>query len=209
MLVNEIFYSINGEGKLQGKSAVFVRFSGCNLNCKYCDTKYAQTKEEGKEMSVDEIVEEIKKYNCPRVTLTGGEPLLQKDIYELVRILAYMQFTIDIETNGSILLQSLPLEAFYTMDIKCPCSGNEKYFEHRNLRRLTDRDEVKFVVCDEKDLEYSLKYLNDIDCTVIYSPVFGCDMKVIAEFVKNLRKDNIKISYQLHKLIWAPNKRGV
>lgn len=209
MLVNEIFYSINGEGKLQGKPAVFVRFAKCNLSCKYCDTVYAKVADDSKVMTIDEIIKEIEKYKCKNVTLTGGEPLLQTDIFKLVKALTKSNYTVDIETNGSILLHPLSNKAFYTMDIKCPCSGNEESFEVENLNRLTKKDEVKFVVSDEKDLEYSLKFIDDINCEIIYSPVFGSDMKIIAEFVKNLNKENVRISYQLHKLIWPINQRGV
>lgn len=208
MKVCEIFYSISGEGMFQGYPAAFIRFANCNLRCKYCDTKYFV---ENRELSIYEILKIVTEYNSKIVVITGGEPLLQdeRDLTDLMALLLHMGYTIDVETNGTKEIIKLPHQNLhYTVDIKCPCSGHEDSFNEANLKLLDDRDEVKFVVQDEVDFEFSKRYLDQIHCPVIYSPVFGkCDLPKLAEFCKSL--GNVKMQLQLHKIIYPNIARGV
>lgn len=213
MNVCEIFYSINGEGKFSGRPATFVRFSGCNLRCAYCDTKYAY--EQGKEMTVDEIVNTIEVTGSSNyVTLTGGEPLLQdkNDLISLIKTLLNKNYIVNVETNGSIpLLRINDENLVYTVDIKCPCSGVSKSFSEINLVYLRpSTDEVKFVVANKKDLDFVEKCLEYLLCDVIISPVWGeANLQELVEFIKKHGDKKIRLQVQLHKIIWDPLKRGV
>lgn len=213
--VIEIFDSIDGEGKRTGELATFIRLAGCNLNCSYCDTKYAQNFGEGTPMTIEEIINAIKYLGNKNVTLTGGEPL-RLGIVTLIQELSINNFEINIETNGSIPLYTIPRykNVFYTMDYKCPSSNMEDKMDLRNLEFLDEDDVLKFVVGDEQDLEkvyYILKKYN-IKAQVYLSPVFNKIQPVeIVKFMKN-NKDvfkNVRIQVQLHKIIWNPDERGV
>ncbi len=209
MKVNEIFYSIQGEGTYIGIPMVFVRFTGCNLRCTWCDTKYAW--EEGKEMSIDEIISEIKKYSTGWVCLTGGEPLLQEDIYKLIDRLLSMEYRILLETNGSINLENLPCEEnlIVDMDIKTPSSGMTKFMDLSNLEILGPKDTVKFVIVDEGDYEFFKEFIknNEIKGEIILQPEGNRNLKWLAEKVLEDQL-NVRVLPQLHKIIWG-DKRGV
>lgn len=212
--VNEIFESIEGEGVRTGYLTVFIRLNGCNLNCGYCDTKYAQ-KPQKPNMSLAEIVEKVKSYNIPRVTITGGEPLLHENIKYLVENLAFGGYQVNIETNGSVLLEDftkLP-NVFVTMDWKCPSSGMNSEMLACNLRSLGVEDVLKFVVGTQKDLEEFLKIYNETfecGCSYYISPVFEVmEPKTIVEFMKENTIAFAAVQVQLHKIIWDPNERGV
>ena len=207
MKVNEIFFSIEGEGKRSGKIAAFIRLTGCNLRCFYCDTRYAFN--EGKEMNIADIAEAVKPYN--NVTLTGGEPLIQ-NCHELIRLLA--KHEVNIETNGSIdLAEYLQYSnAFFTMDFKCLTSGMMSAMKEKNLELLRNRDVLKFVVGSKCDLETAETITLNISATphIYISPVFGeIEPLEVVEFMKERHLQNWHLQLQIHKIIWAPDERGV
>ena len=216
--VAEKFVSINGEGPRAGEIAVFLRFCGCNLNCSYCDTRWANTIDVKYEIaSAEEIVEYVKSTGVKNVTLTGGEPLLQADIARLIVLLGASGAEVEIETNGSVPLKdfvSLTPRPAITADYKLPSSGMEKYMLTENFSYLTLRDAVKFVVGDRYDLaraeEVINKYRLTTGCRVYFSPVFGkIKPEEIAEFMKERKLNGVRLQLQLHKIIWEPDMRGV
>jgi 7-carboxy-7-deazaguanine synthase len=214
--VVEKFISINGEGLRAGELAVFIRFCGCNMNCSYCDTKWANEDFHGEEMSALEIVEYIKTTGIKNITLTGGEPLLADGIGELLQLLsAEKELSTEIETNGSVDFRELKTErVILTTDVKCPSSGMSHKNNFENLSVVDFSDCVKFVVSDKNDLEYALKIITEHKLTektnVFLSPVFGkISPEEIVQFMKNNKMNNVKLNIQLHKIIWDPAKRGV
>lgn len=207
MKVNEIFFSIEGEGKHSGELAAFIRLTGCNLRCFYCDTRYAFI--DGDEMSAAEIAEAVKDYR--NVTLTGGEPLIQ-NCHELLKLLGGHE--VNIETNGSIDVSEYLNYAnvFFTMDFKCLSSGMMAAMSDRNLTLLRDRDVLKFVVGDKNDLAMAETVTANIPTSpLIYiSPVFGrIEPREIVEFMQARRLQHWRLQLQLHKIIWSPEERGV
>ncbi len=209
MMVSEIFFSLQGEGVLMGTPTTFVRFVGCNLECSWCDTKYAR--EGGSEMSIDQIFDQVEEMGTPFVCLTGGEPLLQKDIYKLIDTLLDNTYNVTIETNGSIPLERIPNseDVLISMDVKCPSSGMSDQIEYDNLEFLAPRDQLKFIIADRVDYLFALKVMreHEINAPIIMTPVGGTDLKELAEWV--LRdKIFVRVLPQLHKLIWG-EKRGV
>ena len=216
--VAEKFISINGEGPRAGELAVFLRFCGCNLNCGYCDTRWANTDDVKYELaSVEDLVEYVKSTGVKNVTLTGGEPLLQADIACLIELLGASGAEVEIETNGSVPLKdilSISPRPAVTADYKLPSSGMAKYMLTENFSYLTLRDAVKFVVGDMRDLaraEEIIKVYGLTDrCRVYFSPVFGkINPEEIAEFMKERKLNGVRLQLQLHKIIWKPDKRGV
>ncbi len=216
--VAETFVSINGEGPRAGELAVFLRFCGCNLNCSYCDTRWANTADVKYRLaSAEELVEYVKSTGVKNVTLTGGEPLLQTDIARLIAQLGTSGAEVEIETNGSVPLKdivSLSPRPAITSDYKLPSSGMEKYMLTENFSYLTFRDTIKFVVGDTRDLARAEEIINDYGltdrCRVYFSPVFGKIRPAeIAEFMKKRKLNGVRLQLQLHKIIWEPDKRGV
>lgn len=214
--VVEIFDSIDGEGKRTGELTTFIRLAGCNLNCSYCDTKYAQKFDEGTEMTISQIIDKVDSFHNKNVTLTGGEPIARLWIEELIMRLSMYGFNINIETNGSAILYQIPRfkNVFYTMDYKCPSSNMEEKMDLDNLEFLDKDDVLKFVVGSIEDLEkcrYILS-MHNIKAQIYLSPVFKkIEPKEIVEFMKQ-NKDifkNAKVQVQLHKIIWNPDERGV
>lgn len=217
--VVEKFTSINGEGPLAGQLVVFIRFAGCNLNCNYCDTKWANKDNVCYDfMTPIDIYKYIKSTEIRNVTLTGGEPLLQEGIIELLELLSKdMSLHVEIETNGSIPLSEfdhLENPPSFTMDYKLPCSNMENKMDLNNFDHLNPRDTVKFVCGTMEDVQRS-KFIIDkyelSDRTNVYiSPVFGqIDLEKIVEFMVYNKMNGINLQIQLHKIIWDPNKRGV
>ncbi len=208
--VNEIFYSIQGESSFAGIPFVFVRLTGCNLRCSYCDTKYAY--EEGTEMSVEQILEETKKYNCSNVEITGGEPLLQEETPLLVNSLIDGDFTVLVETNGTKDISIIPDKAVRIMDIKCPSSGESDKFDWENLERLNPKDEIKFVIAEKLDYDWAREIITDRKLSekvkVLLSPVKEkMNPDILAEWV--LKDElNVRLQLQLQKIIWPFAKRG-
>lgn len=207
MKVNEIFFSVEGEGKRAGELAAFVRLTGCNLRCSYCDTKYAFRG--GCDMTNVEIADAVKNYR--NVTLTGGEPLLQ-DCHNLLTLLRNHET--NIETNGSIMLAeylNYP-NVFFTMDFKCYSSEMTDAMKYDNLKLLRGYDVLKFVVGDEKDLEQSQEICKEFKPRALkyISPVFGAiGSAQVVEFMKRRHIEDWRLQTQLHKIIWSPEKRGV
>lgn len=217
--VAEIFVSINGEGTRAGQLAVFVRFQGCNLCCSYCDTQWAnQPDTPCRTMTAAEIKAEIYKTGVRNVTLTGGEPLKQEHILELLELLAQdNQLHVEIETNGSVLLApflNMENRPSMTMDYKLPSSGMETFMCLDNLALLQKQDTVKFVSGSIADLERARAVIDEYDltqrCAVYLSPVFGqLEPETMVEFLKQHRMNGVTLQLQLHKIIWDPNARGV
>ena len=219
MRVAEKFISINGEGVRAGELAVFVRFQGCNLACHYCDTKWALAKDcPCEEMSPEQIHAYIKGTGITNVTLTGGEPLLHKDMDRLLAILlADEDLRVEIETNGAVDLRKFcacPGRPVFTMDYKLPSSGYEKSMVLSNFELLSPDDTVKFVSGSTEDLERAYQIIQEYDllhkCHVYFSPVFSDIEPVeIVNFMMDHKLNEARLQIQMHKVIWDPDKRGV
>jgi len=207
MKITEIFNSIQGEGKQMGLPTIFVRTGGCNLKCDWCDTKYAW--EGGKEMSVKKIRKAVQDFCASRVCLTGGEPLIQDEIYELIDVLKE-GYDITVETNGSLDISRLTeMDLMISMDYKTPSSSMSEKMMDNNLDLLRKRDQLKFVIADKDDYEYTKDIINDhdIESDIILQPKGGKKLERIVEWVLD---DNLEVRVlpQLHKIIWG-DKKGV
>ncbi len=218
MKVVEKFVSINGEGTRAGELAVFVRFKGCNLRCTYCDTKWAYEADcPFEEMSPEDIHDYIKSTGVRNVTLTGGEPLLQKDIDKLLELLIKDDFLrVEIETNGAVDLSRFcdNNRPVFTMDYKLPSSGCEESIILENFGLLGADDTVKFVSGSVEDLEKAKELIDRYDlldkCHVYFSPVFGSIEPVeIVNFMIANKMNEARVQIQMHKVIWDPDKKGV
>jgi len=199
MKIAEIFQSLQGEGKNQGKPCLFIRLAGCNLHCRWCDTAYAQTG--GIEMSIDTVLEHVWRLNPSYVCITGGEPLLQlEELEQLAAALHQRETAIDIETNGTINFTRLQPYASICMDVKCPSSGEQS--DLQLLDALRPQDTVKFVVQDEKDCRYALDIIttHKMPGEICFSPVSGSDYAPLVQFILD---NNLPVRFQvqLHKLI--------
>jgi len=212
LTVNEIFHSIQGESTRAGERCVFVRLTACDLRCSWCDTPYAF--DEGRKMSVDEVLAVVTQYDCPVVELTGGEPLLQKDAYDLMERLLAGGRTVMIETGGHISLERVPRPVVKVMDVKCPGSGESHRMDWDNIDRLAPHDEVKFVLKDRADYEYARDVLRGHALStrvaaVHFSPVHGVlAARDLAAWVLEDRLP-VRVQLQVHKYIWEPQTRGV
>lgn len=218
MVVTEIFRSIQGESTYAGRPCIFVRLTGCNLRCVWCDTAYAFYG--GTRLGVEEVLAKVREFSgtdgrrIPLVELTGGEPLLQPDVYELVEKLLAENYTVLIETSGERTLGRLPPAVVRIVDVKCPGSGEAGTFNLENLKALDRKDEIKFVIADERDYDWARDFLarhrlTDIVDTVIFSPVFGAlAPRSLAEWILRDRLP-VRLGLQLHKFIWDPETRGV
>ena len=210
--VNEIFKSIQGEGSFVGKLCSFVRLTGCNLRCSYCDTKYAYKK--GDDLSIEEITQRVKTLGQNLVEITGGEPLLQKETFELIDTLIKRKYIVLIETNGTISIKNINQHAIIILDLKCPGSKMSANMLWENIEYLRKKDEVKFVIGNRKDYDWAktivAKYnLSQRVNSVHFSPVY--DKLVPKELVEWICSDNldVRVQIQIHKYIWTPNTRGV
>jgi 7-carboxy-7-deazaguanine synthase len=208
LLVNEIFYSIQGESTHAGRPCVFVRLTGCNLRCSYCDTQYAY--EDGREMKTEEIIEVVDGYGCPLVEITGGEPLLQAATPDLVSVLLKRGYEVLLETNGSLDISSVDNRCMKIIDFKAPSSGMTERNDLENINRLTDGDEVKFVIGNRSDYEFARELIRETGLEpsakhpIHFSPVFGKqDPKTVARWILDDRL-NVRLQVQLHKLIGVP-----
>jgi 7-carboxy-7-deazaguanine synthase len=211
MKVNEIFKSIQGESTYAGLPCTFVRLTGCNLRCSYCDTEYAWV--EGHQISIEQIKAEIKKFKCTLVEVTGGEPLLQEDTIELLGELVIDGYTLLLETNGSLSLDKVPSSVHIIMDLKCPSSRESERMRWENLKTLQGKDEIKFVISDRIDYEWAVEVLKiklaERQCQVLFSPVAErLQPRLLAEWIL---KDGIDVRFQLqlHKYVWPPCMRAV
>ncbi len=217
--IAEMFSSINGEGTHAGQLAFFVRFTGCNLNCSYCDTKWANVPNaEYTEMTEDEIRSEVQKSGISNVTVTGGEPLIQPNIVPLLETLCGDGRYVEIETNGSADVSEVVRigenRPALTMDYKLPSSGMENFMRTENFAILDARDTVKFVSGSLADLERALEIIRKYGligkCAVYISPVFGkLKPAEIVDFMLSNKLNGVNVQLQMHKFIWDPNMRGV
>ena len=209
--VNEIYLSVQGESSYTGLPCVFIRLTGCNLRCIWCDTAYAFY--EGKSMSIDEIVGKVKNFGVKLIEITGGEPLMQENIYPLMNGLIEKGFQVLLETGGSLSLEKVPRNIIKIMDIKCPGSGEHKNNNLDNLKFLEIKDEVKFVILNRHDYEWSRdlihKYKIHEIAHILISPVY--DKLELKEIVKWILEDKlpVRLQTQLHKAIWDENTIGV
>jgi len=228
MFITEIFKSIQGEGTRAGLPCIFVRLTGCNLRCTWCDTAYAF--HGGRKMSVDEVMDHIEALNLRAdggsagvglVELTGGEPLLQEEVYPLAEQLVAVGYAVMMETSGERFLGRLPKEVIKIVDVKCPDSGEPDTFEMRNLDELGPRDEVKFVISSRTDYEFAREFtrqhrLAEKVRAVLFSPVHddpegkwtGLEPRELVEW---MLADGlpVRLGLQLHKIVWHPATRGV
>ncbi len=206
MRICEIFPSLQGEGIQIGLPTIFVRTVGCNLRCAWCDTAYAW--EGGREIDVEDIAREIREYPQNDVCITGGEPLIQDDIYELLKLLD--DKSVSVETNGSLDISKLvKMELLLSMDYKTPSSGMSGRMCNENLGLLRPSDQLKLIIADEEDFRFAVKILseNKIEANVILQPAWGTDIKIISRLVLE-EGLSVRVLPQLHKIIWG-EKRGV
>jgi len=208
MKINEIFYSIQGEGDWTGLPNIFIRTTGCNLRCSFCDTKYAYYR--GKEINITEIIEKISKYPCKHVCITGGEPLLQKDIVDLIDNLLKKGYKTCIETNGSISIEKIKDKKFLmiSLDIKCPSSNMLEYNYLENIDFLKKDDQLKFIIKNKDDYIYAKKILEKYKpvCCVFFQPVSNKDTKNLAKWII-VDGLNVKLGLQIHKIIWGEKRK--
>jgi 7-carboxy-7-deazaguanine synthase len=212
LTVNEIFYSIQGESTRVGRPCVFVRLTACDLRCSWCDTPYAF--HEGAKRSLDEVIAEVERYDCPLVEITGGEPLLQDDVYPLMERLLARGRTVMLETGGHRPITRVPSAVVKIVDVKCPASGEAHRNDWGNLDALAPHDEVKFVIQDRADYEFARDVIGRYDlasrsAAVLLSPVHDVlEPRLLSEW---MLADHLpaRLQLQLHKYIWSPTTRGV
>ena len=211
MNITEIYKSVQGESTYAGRPCVFVRTTGCNLRCTWCDSTFSFYG--GKEVSVEDVLNRVRAYECRLIELTGGEPLLQKESLHLVQSLLDEGFTVLVETSGSLDIRVLDRRAVIIMDIKCPGSGMSETVRWDNLDFLKPSDQVKFVIKDRQDFLWGKEVLKRYDLsdrlTVLFSPVYGeMDPKLLTEWIL---EDGLQVRLQLqiHKYIWHPESRRV
>lgn len=210
LLINEIFRSFQGEGSRTGLPCVLVRLTGCNLRCDWCDTQYAWL--EGERMSIDEVLTRVAGLKCPRVEVTGGEPLAQPGAFELLSRLCDAGYETLLETNGSLDISQVDKRVVRIVDFKCPSSGHTEANLWENVQHLTDRDEVKFVIADEQDYVFAREAVREHKltdkCLVTFSPV--ADRLTASMLAELLLSDDldVRLGVQLHKIIWPDYDRG-
>ena len=209
LIINEIFYSIQGESMSSGLPTIFIRLTGCPLRCQYCDTSYAFT--EGNKKTFDQIINEINNYDCKNVTLTGGEPLSQKNSKDFINLLISLSYNLSIETSNAVSIEGINNSAIIILDIKTPDSHESDKNIPENYKFLKNNDQVKFVICSINDYEWAKEYINKFDlnniCNILMSPSSGeMDIRVLAE---KMLQDHlqVRLQTQLHKVIWD-NERG-
>ncbi len=211
MQITEIYKSIQGESSFAGMPCVFVRTTGCNLRCVWCDTEYAFYG--GQKMSVVEVIDAVKAQDCKLVEITGGEPLLQKEVPELAQRLLDLDYTVLIETSGERDVSVLDARVIKIMDLKCPGSGESDKNRWANLDFLNREDEVKFVIQDRQDYEWARETVKERlledRAKIIFSPVW--DSLNLQDLAKWILTDQLNVRYQvqLHKIIWSPKTKGV
>ncbi len=209
--VNEIFHSIQGESTLAGVPCVFVRLTGCNLRCVWCDTEYAF--HEGEPLEIDRILEKVAAFGCPTVEVTGGEPLLQKETPELLRRLVEQGYRVLLETGGSLPIEGVPAGVRRIVDVKCPGSGEADRNRWENLDDLREGDELKFVIAGREDYDWARDVVRDRDLAarvpVLFSAVHGrLDPGRLAGWVLGDRLP-VRLQVQVHKVLWPEATRGV
>lgn len=206
MFIHEIFTSINGETSYSGEPTTFVRLFGCNVQCTYCDQP--QTKKDRKKMCVKKVVDEVRKRMVTNVCITGGEPLLQDEVYQVIYELCDLGYNVIVETNGTIPIDDYSRRSYhFIMDVKTPSSGVEHLNQYSNLEVLLPNDEVKFVIADRKDYEYMKRVLKNYSTSakILVSPMFDKDLKPVIgkELIDWILEDklNVKVQIQIHKVL--------
>jgi len=212
LTVNEIFHSIQGESRRAGEPCVFVRLTACDLRCSWCDTPYSF--HEGGKRSLEDVIAEVERYQCPLVEITGGEPLLQEEVYPLMERLLELGHTVMLETGGHRSIARVPSAVLKIVDVKCPGSGESHRNHWENLSLVGANDEVKFVLKDRADYEFARDviarhHLHGKAGAILLSPVHGVlEARLLAEWVLADRLQ-VRVQLQLHKFIWSPETRGV
>lgn len=212
LTINEIFYSIQGESTHAGRPCVFVRLTACDLRCTWCDSAYAFY--EGTKRSIEDVLHEVDRHGCDLVEITGGEPLLQDDVYPLMEALLARGRTVMLETGGHRSISRVPAGVKRVVDVKCPASGEAHRNEWSNLDILTPDDEVKFVVQDRDDYEFAVDVMRRHDladrcAAVLLSPVHGVlEPRILSEWMLNDRL-RARLQLQVHKMVWPAATRGV
>ena len=209
--INEIYKSIQGESTYTGLPTIFVRTSGCPLRCSFCDTSYAFY--EGSKMLIEDILKKIKPLRTSYVCITGGEPLIQKDIYRLMSILCEKKYNVSLETSGALSCRDVDFRVKKVVDVKTPDSGAEDTFLMENLKHINSKDEIKFVICSKKDFIWSSKFVKQHDlcnkCVVLFSPSHKeVTAKWLAESILSANL-TVRLQIQTHKYIWGADARGV
>jgi 7-carboxy-7-deazaguanine synthase len=208
--VTEIFHSIQGESSHAGRPCAFVRLTGCNLRCRWCDSEYTFTG--GEQMTIDDVMRQVKGYGCKLVEVTGGEPLAQKESLELIKRLCDEGLEVLIETSGSIDIAPVDRRATIILDVKCPGSGEASKNRWENLQHLKSNDEIKFVIADRADYDWARQVIGERSLNrwiLLLSPVWGeMDLKSLAEWMLADRLP-ARLQTQLHKHIWGAEARGV
>ncbi|MBN1932556.1 MAG: radical SAM protein [Desulfobacterales bacterium] len=210
--VNEIFYSIQGESLYAGRPCVFVRLTGCNLRCTYCDTCYAY--EEGTMMTIADVVDRVSYFKCPLIEITGGEPLLQEGTPSLIYRLLENGYEVLLETNGSLDISGIDKRCIKIVDIKCPTSGESNKNDFENLKRVNFGDQIKFVIGSRKDYDYAKGIKKKLSPKfpgnhILFSSVFGkISSATLAEWILEDHL-NVRLQLQLQKIIWPHQDRGV
>ncbi|MGE5861271.1 MAG: radical SAM protein, partial [Ignavibacteria bacterium] len=209
--VNEIYSSLQGESSKAGLPCVFIRLTYCNLRCVYCDTAYAFY--EGKDFTVDEILNEVRKFGCKLVEVTGGEPLVQEESLKLMKRLCDEGYFVMLETGGSLPIENIDKRVMIIMDLKCPSSGMLKKNNYDNITFLKPTDEIKFVIGSREDYEWSKEIINKYNltglCTILFSVVFGqLEPLILVGWILEDKLD-VRFQLQMHKFIWDPAAKGV
>ena len=207
--INEIYASIQGESSHTGLPCIFIRLTGCNLRCTWCDTAYAFY--EGNDLTIEETLQKVETFGLGLVEITGGEPLLQEDVYPLMEALLKKGYRVMLETGGALPIDKVPEKVIKILDVKCPGSGEEKKNHLENLKLLSPHDEVKFVLLDRTDYEWSRDLLqkHDLPTQVLFSPVY--DKLNLKDLVQWILEDRlpVRLQTQLHKVIWSKDTIGV
>jgi 7-carboxy-7-deazaguanine synthase len=210
--INEIFYSIQGESLHAGLACVFIRLTGCNLRCIWCDTRYAYT--EGLDMTIGDILDAISVYPCRLIGVTGGEPLVQAETPELIHCLLAQGYTVLMETNGSLDIDRVDRRCVRIIDVKCPSSGQDRHNDLSNLNRVSELDQLKFVIASRADYEFARDVIENKpawmrDDHILFSPANSLlNPEYLAKWILD---DGLGIRFhlQLHKIIWPGVDRGV
>jgi 7-carboxy-7-deazaguanine synthase len=209
--INEIYASIQGESSHTGLPCIFIRLTGCNLRCSWCDTAYAFYA--GNDLTIEETLQKVDTFGLPLVEITGGEPLLQEDVYPLMEALLKKGYRVMLETSGALPIDKVPQRVIKILDITCPGSGEEKKHHLENLKLLSPNDEVKFVLLDRADYEWSRDLLRKYDLApstqVLFSPVYDkLNLKDLSQWILKDRLA-VRLQTQLHKVIWSKDAIGV
>lgn len=208
--ITEIFYSLQGEACNVGLPTVFIRLTGCPLRCVYCDTAYAFTG--GEWMDIESIIERVKQYDTSHITVTGGEPLAQKNCIELLSNLCDLGYDVSLETSGAVLVDKVDKRVVKVLDIKTPASAEDSKNKFENIELINANDQIKFVICNENDYQWSKRVIDDYQlgsrCEILFSPSYDqLDASTLANWV--LRDQlNVRFQIQLHKYLWG-DKPGV